>query len=937
MNKLNLEQAKRMRGLAQFYYAFDCNILPLDGEKRPPITGLLPNGKTARLQWQDWEATRQPEFIFRKLLAPTWWTNVYGIALICGKGSQHLAVIDIDALRKHDPTAPAIHEAFITEILTQLALPIDYAWQWPTPTGGHAIALRCPDLQLNKANYDRPSKAEGVDHIELRFTGSYVVAPGSRHPMGTEYQWARAEPVSPPAIVNTITLLDTYYRITVDPPQKTKTMAVSQPPLKPPTGDAPAPTAGDLVAYVAKAVTEECDAVAQAAQGGRNERLNEAAFALGTLIGAGVLDRFDAENALFDAAMSAGLGEGETQATIASGLNAGVQHPRTLPESTLRPRSNGYTPDLDVTSEDAQAFLDEGGEPVEHNPWPYAEYDGRMVYCVEKGDELVRYPIADFVARNVEEIIDEDGSKTIAIAGYARRGGAFRVCVSGATFGEDRILRAALEQAAGARDPVHHRMSGHLAPAIKKLTRDSELTVVRRFLRTGWHAGQFLLPGMTGDASITIELPPKLPYGVPADADEAQGLAALADLAAAIDPTCTTPMLTMLLQAPLQRRVRWRKRYGAFIQGRTGSLKTSWAQAAMAIYGEGFLDDAHLLKWGEGATRNAVMTLATAVHDLPLLIDNYKPNTGDGKDGFTALIHNIIEGGNKERTRRDGTLLPSAVIHAWPLCTGEDVPEHDSASLARLFVVVFPWQAGQPNLALTRAQAAGHHLPAVGRLWLQWIASDDGATVIEEISTHFEEARTRWTAFIQSIRLDTGNPLRIAENLATNELTWRIACRHPQIGPVLLPHSAAHTAGLRTIAERMAESTAEALEAHQFLSTVRELLAAKQYTLIPRQVGVPPDYEAGNVLGWYDAGGVYLLPAMALAAARKVQGPGSIPISARALNDQLDRLGLLLPGSDKKQKMIRIGERTVRVMHLSLEAFGDDDGEALSLLQNLGI
>jgi hypothetical protein len=53
--------------------------------------------------------------------------------------------------------------------------------------------------------------------------------------------------------------------------------------------------------------------VAIAAEGGRNERLNEAAFALGTLVGAGVLNHFDAENALFDAAMLAGLGEGETQ------------------------------------------------------------------------------------------------------------------------------------------------------------------------------------------------------------------------------------------------------------------------------------------------------------------------------------------------------------------------------------------------------------------------------------------------------------------------------------------------------------------------------------------------------------------------------------------------------------------------------------------------
>jgi hypothetical protein len=76
---------------------------------------------------------------------------------------------------------------------------------------------------------------------------------------------------------------------------------------------------------------------------------------------------------------------------------------------------------------------------------------------------------------------------------------------------------------------------------------------------------------------------------------------------------------------------------------------------------------------------------------------------------------------------------------------------------------------------------------------------------------------------------------------------------------------------------------------------------------------------------------------LAIAAVRKVQGAGSIPVSARALNDQLERLGLLLPGNDYKQKTIRIGARTVRVMHLRLSAFGEDDGEALSLLQELGI
>lgn len=40
------------------------------------------------------------------------------------------------------------------------------------------------------------------------------------------------------------------------------------------------------------------------------------------------------------------------------------------------------------------------------------------------------------------------------------------------------------------------------------------------------------------------------------------------------------------------------ERYALFIKGQTGSLKTSWTQAAMAIYIPRFLSDETLLRWG---------------------------------------------------------------------------------------------------------------------------------------------------------------------------------------------------------------------------------------------------------------------------------------------------------------------------------------------------
>lgn len=90
------------------------------------------------------------------------------------------------------------------------------------------------------------------------------------------------------------------------------------------------PAAGPREAYARKAFDAEVDRVARAPEKTRNDTLNEAAFNLGTLVGAGVLDRAEVEAGLEAAAGQAKLGDGETRRTIRSGLDAGIAHPRDL-------------------------------------------------------------------------------------------------------------------------------------------------------------------------------------------------------------------------------------------------------------------------------------------------------------------------------------------------------------------------------------------------------------------------------------------------------------------------------------------------------------------------------------------------------------------------------------------------------------------------------
>jgi putative DNA primase/helicase len=84
--------------------------------------------------------------------------------------------------------------------------------------------------------------------------------------------------------------------------------------------------------YALAALVNECDKVTATKGGARNSTLNKAAFALGQLIGAGALDRLQVESALEAAADACGLSGREVPNTIRSGLEAGIEKPRVIPE-----------------------------------------------------------------------------------------------------------------------------------------------------------------------------------------------------------------------------------------------------------------------------------------------------------------------------------------------------------------------------------------------------------------------------------------------------------------------------------------------------------------------------------------------------------------------------------------------------------------------------
>lgn len=161
------------------------------------------------------------------------------------------------------------------------------------------------------------STSKLAPNVDVRAEGGAAVGVGSRHPeTGNIYAWA---PGRSPDEIEMAEL----------PAEIVAALEIR----KTPKADRLAP-GGELherlCRYARKACERNAEMIARAPEGKRNEMLNRAAFVVGRFVGACILDRGYAEDALRTAGGVAGLEEREIEATIRSGLDAGIADPHDL-------------------------------------------------------------------------------------------------------------------------------------------------------------------------------------------------------------------------------------------------------------------------------------------------------------------------------------------------------------------------------------------------------------------------------------------------------------------------------------------------------------------------------------------------------------------------------------------------------------------------------
>lgn len=263
----------------------------------------------------DWErhATRD-----EKAICAYWGAHpAHNVAVACGPSG--LVVVDVDTPKEDETPPPEWARPDITngaDVLAALAerhADGDTAFldtfTVTTRRGGIHLYYAAPE----SAAYRNTSGRLGW-LIDTRATGGYVVGPGSYVADADghgPYTVTNPAPVAPlPGWL--ATLLEPARRRPVTSGQ-VHSMLASRP---------------GVATYVTRALRGEVNRVLSARRGSRNHTLNVAAFAVGTLVGAGMLPKHVAEDTLTAAGLQIGLGESEAEATVRSGLQAGIRRPR---------------------------------------------------------------------------------------------------------------------------------------------------------------------------------------------------------------------------------------------------------------------------------------------------------------------------------------------------------------------------------------------------------------------------------------------------------------------------------------------------------------------------------------------------------------------------------------------------------------------------------
>jgi hypothetical protein len=266
-----LAQARRGRSVLPVYWAIDgrcaCARPDCGSPAKHPIPALAPRGVK--------HATTSDVVI-----RAWWWHSPLANPAIATGDVSGITILDVDGDKGGFTSLASLERTHG---------PLPHTLLVRTASGEH-VYFAYPGVHLkNTAGQLGPG-------LDLRCCGGYAVAVGAIHRTGHVYAWKDGHRPGQAPIARIPTWLLPHHHASTPQPH----------------------------GYVSAALAAEERELLNTPPGQRNTRLNLAAFRLARFIASGALARADVENVLVDAAQRLGLSEREANATIASGLRAGM-------------------------------------------------------------------------------------------------------------------------------------------------------------------------------------------------------------------------------------------------------------------------------------------------------------------------------------------------------------------------------------------------------------------------------------------------------------------------------------------------------------------------------------------------------------------------------------------------------------------------------------
>jgi hypothetical protein len=716
-------------------------------------------------------------------------------------------------------------------------------------------------------------------------------------------------------------------------------------------GTGAAPAAGDYAAYGQKALADELAKLAGKPEGSedRNNQLNRSAFALGQLVGAGILDRGQVEAALSGTAAGIGLGEVEVQATIRSGLEAGIKEPRELPERTGK-GGNGSRQGRPPGGAERGHQGGQGGPETERIWWVghcYFIERGRL--CLEVIDREGRpdsRALANFQAQIEEEISRDDGLKKIKefhITGSLDTGQPLPLAqVPADKF--DSLAWVKKEWGAGASVAPGRSLGPHLVNAIQAHSQRFKRRTI--YAHSGWrqiggtwrylHGGGALGPG----EQIEVDLGENLGnYRLPAPGGLEAAQASLRFLEVA-PWEVTAPILAAVYLAPFADLLKID--FSLWIYGPTGAMKSTLAALALCHFGE-FTRTSLPASWF--STVNSLERLCFTLKDCLVVVDDFAPSAS-AKDfhhlGERAgrLIYQAGNRSGRGRLAPDLTARPNYYPRGLILSTGEVLlpGQRQSATARYLGIELDSKKTPVDKARLTVAQDEAYLYGGAMAAYLE-----DLAPRLEKVQ---EEIRALFEAYREAFQ--GAGHARIPEIQAWLALGFEFAMRFfVRQGAITGDRKYEMEKQAWQVWKTMGEKHSRLIEGERptlkFLAILNELfLTSKIYAESREFQGGKPPKE--NLLGWQgnepahnaylvgyaDDAMVYLLPDTALRAVNEaIRAQGDfLSLGRNELWAALAREGIIAPGAGgRTTRVIKIQGGYRRVICLPLENLIEEEGE----------